>query len=65
MENDISILSKEKIIAKIFLVRRMKVMLASDLAGFYEVQTKELNKAVARNLNRFPSDFMFQLTTQE
>lgn len=42
-----------------------KVMLDSDLAQLYEVKTSELNKAVSRNKDRFPSDFMFQLTLKE
>jgi hypothetical protein len=40
-------------------------MLDSDLAELYQVGTRDLNKAVKRNLNRFPDDFMFQLTTEE
>jgi hypothetical protein len=40
-------------------------MLDSDLAGFYEVETKELLRAVRRNLMRFPKDFAYQLTQQE
>ena len=40
-------------------------MLDSDLAGLYEIETKKLNQAVKRNVERFPSDFMFQLTVQE
>ena len=40
-------------------------MLDSDLAGLYEIETKKLNQAVKRNIERFPSDFMFQLTVQE
>ena len=46
-------------------VRGHKVMLASDLAALYGVQTKALIQAVRRNLDRFPSDFAFQLTEQE
>jgi hypothetical protein len=47
---------------KILLIRGLKVMLDSDLAELYGVKTKELNKAVQRNKNRFPRDFMFRLT---
>ncbi|MFN7948190.1 MAG: ORF6N domain-containing protein [Blastocatellia bacterium] len=47
------------------LIRGQKVMLDSDLAELYEVETKVLNQAVKRNLERFPEDFMFQLTTEE
>jgi phage regulator Rha-like protein len=50
---------------KIYLLRRQKVMLDSDLAALYGVETKQLNKAVKRNAERFPSDFMFQLTPAE
>jgi phage regulator Rha-like protein len=49
----------------IFLVRGHKVMLDSHLATLYGVETKSLNKAVKRNLDRFPPDFMFQLEVQE
>lgn len=48
-----------------FLIRGQKVMLDRDLARLYVVQTKNLNKAVSRNLDRFPTDFMFQLTAGE
>jgi len=58
-------ISYEKIEGWIFVVRGHKVMLDSDLARLYRVKTKELNKAVKRNLDRFPFDFMFQLTSQE
>jgi len=50
---------------KIYEVRDQKVMLDFDLAELYEVQTKNLNLAVKRNIKRFPKDFMFQLTKQE
>jgi hypothetical protein len=50
---------------KILLIRGLKVMLDSDLAELYGVRTKELNKAVQRNKNRFPEDFMFRLTEKE
>ena len=49
----------------IYEVRGHKVMLDSDLAELYEVETKNLNKAVKRNLERFPELFMFQLTEEE
>lgn len=51
----------EDIESKIFLVRRQKVMLDKDLAMLYNVETFNLNKAVKRNIDRFPSDFMFHL----
>jgi hypothetical protein len=49
----------------IFLVRREKVLLDSDLAALYGVEARVLNQAVARNHNRFPDDFMFHLTAEE
>ena len=49
----------------IYEVRGVKVMLDKDLAGLYHVTTGNLNKAVKRNIRRFPSDFMFQLTKEE
>jgi hypothetical protein len=50
---------------KIYEVRGHKVMLDFDLAELYKVPTKTLNQAVKRNLDRFPVDFMFQLTNLE
>lgn len=50
---------------KIHIIRGQKVMLDSDLAELYGVETKNLNKAVKRNIGRFPDDFMFQLTQEE
>jgi ORF6N domain-containing protein len=55
----------EGIEEKIYLIRGQKVMLDNDLALIYGVETKMLNRAVKRNLNRFPTDFMFQLTDEE
>jgi len=55
----------EVIINKIYLIRGQKVMLDRDLAELYGVTTGNLNKAVKRNPNRFPDDFMFQLTEEE
>ena len=49
----------------IFEMRGQKVILDSDLARLYEVETKKLNQAIKRNLERFPDDFMFQLTNKE
>lgn len=50
---------------KIFEIRGIKVMLDFDLATLYQVETRILNQAVKRNIKRFPSDFMFQLTQEE
>src|SRR5467141_1520665 len=55
----------ELIERRIYLTRGQKVMLDADLADLYQVLTKNLNKAVARNRDRFPEDFMFQLTAEE
>ena len=55
----------EEIRSKIYNIRGMQVMLDKDLAELYGVQTKDLNKAVKRNIERFPADFMFQLTKEE
>ena len=55
----------DKIESKIFFIRGKKVMLDRDLAELYGVETKSLNRAVKRNVERFPSDFMFQLTKTE
>ncbi len=60
-----SILPDEKIIRKIYIVREQKVMLDFDLADLYEVETKRLNEQVKRNIDRFPEDFMFRLTSKE
>lgn len=49
---------------RIYTVRGLNVMLDSDLAELYGVETKVLNQAVKRNSNRFPADFMFQLTEE-
>lgn len=55
----------ERIEGLILLIRGQRVMLDSDLAKLYEVTTSNLNKAVRRNPERFPSDFMFQLNASE
>jgi len=55
----------EKITGKIFMIRGEKVMLDRDLAALYGVETRALNQAVSRNIERFPSDFMFTLSRDE
>ena len=55
----------ERIERAILLIRGERVMLDSDLAGLYGVETKALNQAVKRNITRFPEDFMFRLTIEE
>ena len=59
------IVPQEMIENRIFLLRGKKVMIDHDLAALYGVTTGNLNKAVKRNLKRFPEDFMFQLTNEE
>jgi len=59
------VISEKTIEEKIFLVRGQQVMLDRDLAKLYEVMTSRLNEQVKRNIGRFPSDFMFQLTKEE
>ena len=51
--------------SKIYEIRNQKVMIDYDLAAMYEIETKVLNQAVKRNLDRFPDDFMFQITEEE
>jgi hypothetical protein len=58
-------LKEDTIINRIYLIRGMKVMLDSDLAELYEVETKRINEQVKRNIDRFPADFMFQLNEKE
>ena len=54
-----------KIEQRILLIRGEKVIIDADLAGFYGVPTKRLNEQVKRNKERFPKDFMFQLSPEE
>ncbi|MEZ5070216.1 MAG: ORF6N domain-containing protein [Bacteroidales bacterium] len=51
--------------SKIYIVRNKKIILNRDLAELYEVETKVLNQAVKRNIERFPEEFMFQITQDE
>jgi phage regulator Rha-like protein len=55
----------ENIVKKIYLFRGQKVMLDSDLAKLYDVETKQLTRQVRRNIERFPKEFMFQLSVRE
>ncbi len=64
-EKKASIVSLEHVVSRIFLVRGQKVMLDADLAELYGVPTRRLNEQVRRNVDRFPEDFIFQLTKQE
>ena len=61
----LSTVNIERIHRHIFVLRGIKVMLSSDLAELYGVEVKVLNQAVKRNSERFPRDFMFQLTRKE
>ena len=65
MDGQISLVPLERIERAIIVVRGEKVMLDSELAEIYGVETRILNQAVRRNINRFPVDFMFQLTVAE
>lgn len=60
-----NLIPQENIENKIFQIRGERVMLDRDLAELYEVETGMLNRAVKRNIKRFPEDFMFQLTKEE
>jgi len=59
------VLIEEKIINKIYVIRGKKVMIDKDLAELYNVETKVLKQQVKRNIERFPGDFMFELTQEE
>ena len=61
----ILIIPDEMVMNKIYLIRGQKVMLDSDLSALYQVETRRLNEQVTRNKERFPEDFMFQLTVDE
>lgn len=56
---------EEAIVNRIYLVRGKQVMLSSDLAALYQVETRVLNQQVKRNINKFPERYMFQLTQKE
>ena len=60
-----SLIPIERIASKIYLLRGEKVLIDSDLAELYNVEVKQLNRAVRRNLERFPADFMFKLNKEE
>ena len=59
------IIEKEKIENLIYEIREVQVMLSSDVAKLYNVETKVLNQTIKRNINRFPETFCFQLTDEE
>lgn len=59
------LVTDEIVISKIYLIRNQKIMLDSDLAELYGIETKRLNEQVTRNIDRFPEDFMFRLNENE
>ena len=68
MKKDIimsNVITMETIASKIYIIRGLKIMLDRDFAELYGVETKQLKRAVRRNIDRFPSDFMFDLTRDE
>lgn len=65
VEPIVASVSEDDIRGRIYTIRGVQVMLDKDLAGLYGVETKYINRAVKRNPNRFPDDFVFQLTQAE
>jgi len=65
MKEEKLVIPDEVVISKIYALREQKVMLDSDLAELYRVESRVLNQQVKRNQERFPEDFMFQLTEDE
>ena len=65
MDKDVALVPPERIERSILLIRSHKVMLDTDLAALYGVETGQLVRAVKRNISRFPHDFMFQLSKDE
>ena len=65
MNDKSALIQPEQVEQVVLLIRGQRVMLDRDLAALYGVETKNLNKAVRRNFDRFPADFMFQLTLDE
>ena len=62
---DNTVIPDEIILNKIYNIRNKKILLDSDIAMLYGVETRRLNEQVKRNITRFPSDFMFQLSNDE
>ncbi len=65
IENTKNLIPEELILNKIYQIRELKVMLDMDLAELYGVETKQLKRAVRRNISRFPPDFMIELSKTE
>ncbi|MEA3514803.1 MAG: ORF6N domain-containing protein [Nanoarchaeota archaeon] len=63
--NELIVSNESQIKKKIYTIRGVQVIFDSDLARLYEVETRILNQAVKRNIERFPQEFMFQLTEIE
>ncbi|MES2651700.1 MAG: ORF6N domain-containing protein [Bacteroidota bacterium] len=59
------VLPDEMIMSQIYIIREQKVMIDKDLATLYGVETRVLKQAIKRNINRFPKDFMFELSKEE
>ena len=59
------VVAEEAIVSKIYLIRGQKVMIDRDLSELYGVETKQLKRQVRRNIDRFPEDFMFELSDEE
>jgi len=60
-----TILAEQKILSRIYIIRGEKIMLDRDLAELYGIETRVLKQAVKRNMERFPKDFMFEMTSKE
>lgn len=60
-----NLIADDEVLNKIYILRGQKVMLDRDLSKLYGVETKQLKRQVKRNLNRFPTDFMFELSKEE
>ncbi len=65
MSNNTISVAEEAILNKIYVIRDKKIMLDYDLAEMFDVETKQLKRQVRRNMDRFPEDFMFELTQEE
>ncbi len=64
-KENVLVVTDEVVMNKIYVIRNQKVMLDKDLADLYQVETKQLKRQVKRNIERFPEDFMFELTQLE
>jgi regulator of replication initiation timing len=64
-KENVLVVPEEVLMNKIYVIRNQKVMLDKDLADLYQVETKQLKRQVKRNIERFPEDFMFELTELE